>query len=60
MKLRTFYVMYGHGDDRDVLKVRATDHSDAIHQAYLQVGPVGNCWAARRTKEEIKRDKKRR
>ena len=56
---RVFYVLYGHGDDRDVLRVLATDYSDAIHQAYCRVGPVHSAWPARRTKEEIKRDKKR-
>ena len=53
-KERVFYVLYGRGEDRDVIRVKAVDESDAIHQAYLRVGPVHSARPARRTKKEMK------
>jgi len=52
--MRTWCVSYGHGDDRDVIRVKAKTASEAVHEAYIRVGPVGNVWPVRRTKKEMK------
>jgi hypothetical protein len=40
MGLKTWYVPYGHGQDRDVIRVKACTAESAQHLAYLQVGPI--------------------
>lgn len=48
MSIRTWYVPYGRGQDRDVVRVQAESAEEAIHIAYLRVGPVaGNAIPAR-------------
>lgn len=38
--MKTWYVPYGHGQDRDEIRIHASTRDEAAHLAYLQVGPL--------------------